>query len=90
MGTIVAGALGLAMGGIFIILGLVYLALGVGCFKGWPWVWTVGVIIMIISVIVGLISLFTTGAGALLNLILAVIILYYLFRPNVKAWFGKT
>jgi hypothetical protein len=90
IGTVLAGPIGLAIGVVFIIVGLVDLALGVGCFKAWPWVWTVGVVFSIISIIIGLYSLVTTGIGALLGLIIPVIILYYLFQPNVKAYFGKS
>ncbi|HUU74782.1 MAG TPA: hypothetical protein VMW63_01695 [Methanoregulaceae archaeon] len=89
MGTVVAGVFSLFLGIITIVIGLVYLALGVGCFKAWPWVWTVGVIFSIIGIIMGLFSLFSTGAGAIISIIIAVIILYYLFQPHVKAWFGK-
>ncbi len=90
LGSVVAGVFGLFIGAAGLIIGFVYLVLGVGCFKGWPWVWTVGVIFSIISIIMGLFSLFSTGAGALLDIVIAAVILYYLFRPNVKAWFGKT
>jgi len=84
------GVLGLALGGVLIIIGLVDITLGVGCFMAWPWVWTVGMIFTIISLILGIASLFTSGAGAIISIIIAVIILYYLFQPYVKAYFGKT
>jgi hypothetical protein len=32
------GALGAMVGVVFVIIGLVYIALSIGCFKGWPWV----------------------------------------------------
>ena len=56
----------------------------------WPWVWTVGVIFSAISIHIGIMNLFSQGAGALLGIIIAAIILYYLFQPQVKAYFGKT
>lgn len=84
------GGLGAAIGVIAFIIGIIDLLLGIGCFKAWPWVWIVGVIFSAISVLIGIVSLFTTGLSALLGIIIAAIILYYLFQPQVKAYFGKT
>ena len=84
------GDLGAAIGIIVFIIGVIDLLLGIGCFKAWPWVWIVGVIFSAISILTGIGSLFTAGAGALLGIIIAAIILYYLFQPQVKAYFGKS
>jgi len=83
------GPLGVAFGTALVIIGLIQIVLGIGCFMAWPWVWTVGVILTVISLLMGIASLFTTGAGVLLTIIIAAIILYYLFQPHVKAYFGK-
>ena len=87
--TVILGAFGVAAGGIMVILGLVNLALGIGCFKGWPWVWTVGVILTALDLILGIGGLLFSGGVSIIGLIIAAVILYYLFQPNVKAWFGK-
>lgn len=84
-----SGSLATVMGIIFIASGLVYIALGIGCFLPRSWVWTVGVPVSIVSTMIGFISIPSSGAGAILHVIVSLIILYYLFRPNVKAWFGK-
>lgn len=84
------GGLGAAIGIVAFIVGVVYLILGVGCFMAWPWVWTVGVIFSALSILIGIINLFSQGASALLGIIIAAIILYYLFQPQVKAYFGKS
>jgi hypothetical protein len=89
LGGMLMGAVGAAFGGAFVILGIVEIAIGIGCFKGWGWVWTVAVIIAIINLLTGIYALVTTGFSALLSLIITIIILYYLFQPNVKAFFGK-
>jgi hypothetical protein len=83
------GSIGAAMGVIFFIIGIVDLLLGVGCFLAWSWVWIVGVIFSAISILVGLVSLFTSGLSALLGIVIAAIILWYLFQPQVKAYFGS-
>lgn len=84
------GVTGLAIGFVFIIIGAVEITLGIGCFRAWGWVWTVGVIITIVSLLIGLLDLLISGAGALLGILISAIILWYLFQPNVKAYFGKT
>jgi hypothetical protein len=85
-----SGILGVGLGAVLIIVGLVDLALGVGCFMAWPWVWTVGVIFTVIGLLISIASLFTSRAGAIISIIIAVVILYYLFQPHVKAYFGKS
>ena len=89
MGTVFFGAFGLLFGAIFIVIGIIEIVLGYGCFQAWPWVWTVGVILTAISLLMGIVSIFTSGAGALLSIVISAIILYYLFQPHVKTYFGK-
>ena len=81
------GALGAMVGVVFVIIGLVFLALGIGCFKGWPWVWPVGVIFTIVALIINLLSIVSMPAGAIIGIIFDIIVLWYLFQPQVKAWF---
>ncbi len=89
MGFSFFGGLIESIAGVFIIVGLVDFVLGVGCFMAWPWVWTASVAFTALHIIIGVASLLTTGIGALLGLIIPFIILYYLFQPHVKAYFGK-
>jgi hypothetical protein len=89
IGGILLGALGAALGAILIIIGIIFIILGIGCFMAWPWVWTVGVILTIIGLILSIASLFSAGAAALIGIIIDAIILWYLFQPQVKAYFGK-
>ena len=84
------GALGAAVGVILVIIGLIFLFLGVGCFKGWPWVWPVGVVLTIISLIINLLSIVASTGSAIVGIIIDLIILWYLFQPQVKAWFKQT
>lgn len=89
-GGLLLGSAGTAFGAIIILLGLLHIIIGVGCFAGWPWVWTIGVILALISLVNAIYAIFTIGWGALLSLVITVILLYYLFQPHVKAFFGKT
>ena len=84
------GGIGAAIGVVFFIIGIVDVLLGVGCFMAWSWVWIVGIIFSAISILIGLVSLFTTGINALFGIIISAIILWYLFQPQVKAYFGTS
>jgi hypothetical protein len=50
----------------------------------------VGVIITIISLVMGIITLFSDWMSGLISIIISAIILWYLFQANVKAYFGKS
>ncbi len=93
IGTVLAGpiggVIGLVFGFVFIIIGIISIILGIGCFKGWGWVWMLGVIVTIIGLVLGIYTLFTSGWSALITIIIDAIILWYLFQPNVKAYFGR-
>jgi hypothetical protein len=89
LGGILLGALGAALGSILVIIGIIFIILGIGCFMAWPWVWTVGVILTIIGLLLSIASLFSTGAAALIGIIIDALILWYLFQPQVKTYFGK-
>lgn len=82
--ALAAGAVG---GGIVAIVGLIYIVIALGFFKGWKLWWYLGVIFTILNLIFGIASLFVTGAGGIVLVIVALIILWYLFRDNVKEFF---
>jgi hypothetical protein len=71
------------VGGIF---GLVNIIIGVGLFVGWKPFWYIGVIFTIIDLIISIFSVLLLIG--IIPLIINIIILWYLFRPNVKAFFG--
>lgn len=76
-------ALGAAGGGAIAVFGLIYIVIALGFFKGWKLWWYLGVIFAILGIIGGLI-MFPVG---LITVIIELIILWYLFRDNVKAFF---
>lgn len=67
--------------------------LGIGCFKGWGWVWTLAVIFAVLGIIMQIASLAMTGTAGIASVIIGIlinaVILWYLFQANVKQWFGK-
>jgi hypothetical protein len=75
--------------GILIALGVLYFVVAYGLLKGKPGAWTVAVILSIISSVLNVISIGTYSVLTITNIILDGVVLYYLHRPYVKAYFGK-
>jgi hypothetical protein len=76
--------------GVFIcIMGLVAIVVGWGFWTGKQWAWILGVILFIISIAVSAVGMVWAPTNVI-GVIIDALILYYLFRPNVKAWFGRT
>jgi hypothetical protein len=46
-------------------------------------------VLAIISIVINAISIATGNFGGIINIIISVVIVYYLYRPHVKAFFGK-
>jgi hypothetical protein len=84
------GALGAIVGVILFIIGIINILLGIGSFKGWSWVWVIGVIFMVINLLFGLVSLVTSPGTGIITIVIAAIVLWYLFQPQVKSFFGRT
>jgi len=87
----ISGFVGLMMG-LFSVIGIVVITIGLisfiiayGLWNGRGWAWTLCLIFSIIGIIIGILSL-PTG---IISLIINILILYYLTRPHVKAFFGK-
>ena len=77
------------LAGFMIAIGIASIVVAVGLFKGRGWAWTVTMILSFIGIAVAIASMAFGNYGGIVNLIINGIILYYLFRPNVKAYFGK-
>ena len=77
-------------GGITIALGIAWLVIGWGLLTAKGWAWIITVILAIISAIISVIGI---GGGAVVThviiLIIDIVILYYLYRPNVKSYYGR-
>lgn len=84
----IAGALMGILGAAFIALGAAYFFVAWGLLTGKSWAWTITLILTVIDIAMGLISIIANPAS-IIGLIINGIILYYLFRPHVKAYFGK-
>ena len=80
-------ALGGMTGGVMVVFGLVNLVIAGGFWNGWKAIWYLAVIFGFLSIILCVVGLFTTGGVSLVGLIIQALLLYYMFRPNVKEFF---
>lgn len=67
---------------VFVVFGLVEFAVAYGFWTGASWGWWLGIIAAVLDIL----SIVTLDVFAL---IIGIIMLYYLTRPHVKAWFHK-
>jgi hypothetical protein len=84
------GVGGIAVGGVLIILGIISFIVAWGLLKGKGWAWGVTMVLSIISIVTGVISMAAGSIGSIVNIIIAGIVIYYLYRPHVRAFFGKS
>jgi hypothetical protein len=84
------GTIGLIIGGVVLFFSLIWLATGAGFLHGRGWSWTLGMIFSILSLL-GTIGALTIGliTGGVGGLVFWGLMLYYLTRTHVKAFFGK-
>ena len=84
------GGLGIAFGAVLVAIGIVSFFVAYGLLKGRGWAWTVTIILSIISIVWNAITIATAANfGGIISIIISGIIIYYLYRPHVKAYFGK-
>lgn len=81
--------LGIILAGIFFIIGIAYFAVAYGLWSGLDWAWILTLILCGIAIIVGVGSIVIGHVGSLFLIIINGIVIYYLYQPNVKAYFGK-
>lgn len=81
---------------ISIPIGIASLIVGIGLLKGKGWAWSGAVILSIISIVFNLVYAALLGGveassigGTIVGIIINGIILAYLFKSNVKSYFGK-
>src|SRR5213592_4167031 len=84
------GTIGLVIGGVFLFFSLVWLATGFGFLHGKGWSWTLGMIFSILSIL-GAVGALTIGliTGGIVGIFFWSLLIYYLTRTHVKAFFGK-
>lgn len=78
------------------VIAIVFFAVTRGLLRGSGWAWTMAVVVTILSLLSSLLSTYTYGfedavssASTIFGVILAVLILVYLFTDRVRRFFGK-
>ena len=77
------------IGAVLLIIGILQLIYGIGFFGGKGWAWTLAIIGSILNIVFGIVSIAIGSVGSVFGLIISILILYYLTRQHVKAYFGK-
>lgn len=85
------------IGSVLIALAIVNFIVAWGLLKGKGWAWTISVIVTIISLVIGIIFVVLNGVagdtssiiGQIVGMVINGVVLWYLYRLNVKSYFGK-
>jgi hypothetical protein len=78
------------------VLGILYLTFGIGAFRLRDWAWSAGVAALVLEVVRELVGVVIQGfsAGTIVRdgivIVIALVLLWYLFRPSVRGAFGRT
>ena len=76
------------------VIGVLFLAFGIGAFRLRGWAWTVGVAALVLEVVRQVAGFVIQGFSATkivggITVVIALVVLWYLVRPNVRAAFGR-
>jgi hypothetical protein len=100
----IIGLVFVIIGAILLAIGIGFLIVSYGLLKGKRWSWTITVILLFIGIAIDVASIIifgyftfnmdtssflTSNSGSIASIIISVIILYYLYRPHIKSYFGK-
>jgi hypothetical protein len=89
VGAVIAG-FGFIAGIILLLIGLLYVAIAYGVWKGRGWSWMLGMVVSIIAIVFAVLGLAGgVNVGSIINLALPVVVVYFLWQPEVKRWLGR-
>ena len=74
---------------ILIAIGIAYLVVSYGLMKGRGWAWSVTIILSYIGIVLSIVAIVSGNTASIPQLIISIIIVYFLYRPQSKAFFGK-
>lgn len=83
------GVVSIGIGIISLGLGVAYLVMAYGLWNGKRWAWTITLILSVIGIILAIATIAAGNVGAIVSIIIHAVVIYYLYRPKVKAFFGK-
>ena len=74
---------------VLIAIGIAYLVVSYGLMKGRGWAWSVTIILSYIGIVFSIVAIVSGNIASIPQLIISIIIVYFLYRPQSKAFFGK-
>jgi hypothetical protein len=77
------------LGGFFLLVGLLAVLVGWGFWTGKGWAWTLAVVLYVLGLLLSLLSLVSGIIPSIVSVLIEGLILWYLWRPNVRAYFRK-
>jgi zinc-ribbon domain len=90
VGAIAGSGLIGGAGGILVILGLLSFVVTYGLWTGKGWAWRIALILSVVGIIFGAISIAEGLTGSVIGIIINLVVIYYLTRPYVRAYFGRS
>ena len=90
-GTAAYFGLGAVWGLIVLASAIASLVFAYGAWTLKPWAWPLGVALQIIGLALAALTVISGGdiSGQIISVVISLVILYYLFQPNIKAVFGR-
>lgn len=76
-------------GSVSVVIGLASGLVAVGLYKGKGWAWRTLTIVAFAGIAIAALSVAMGHVGEIASLIINGVIIYYLYRPHVKQYFGK-
>lgn len=80
----------LVLGGVLIAIGIAYFVVSYGLLKGRGWAWSVTLILSYIGIAIGIVSIIGGNFISIVQVIINIVVIWYLYRQEVKAYFGKS
>ena len=79
----------LASGGMLIAIGIAYLVVSYGLLKGKGWAWSITLLVSYIEIVTSIIAIVSGNFFSIGHLIISLAVVYLLYRPQAKAFFGQ-
>ena len=89
---VAGGGLATIVGLLLIVYGVLALVLAYGFWTLKPWAWTLGVGLQAAGIVINILQFVNNSANAgstVVSIVISAAIIWYLYRPNVKAAFGR-
>ncbi|MBI3859635.1 MAG: hypothetical protein HY296_05275 [Thaumarchaeota archaeon] len=78
-----------AFGGGLLVVGVLAIVVGYGMWSGKGWAYLLSIVLYILGIVTSLGSLAFGNYSSIVGLVIYIIIIWYLWKPHVKAYFGR-